>query len=776
MMTNAAKKKVNKTSKKINANAEQHANACILCSRNCGISITTENKTLVKIKGDPKHPMTKGYICQKAARLEHYQNHADRLTHPLKRQADGTFEKISWDQATTEIAQKMTEIRDQYGSDAYAMVGGGGQGNHLGGAYGQQLRHAMGGSRYVYSALAQEKTMDFWVNGRLFGDQRVHATEDVEHADYVLFIGCNPYQSHGIPNARDTLKEIKKNPNKTMVVIDPKRTETAKMADIHLQVKPGTDAYLMSVMLATIVDEGLHDKAFIDKHCTGFEALESELNQVPIEAFAQKADIPLQLIQQVARDFAKADKACVRVDLGLQHSLHSTLTTYLEKMLYLVTGNFAKSGGNNLHTSFLPILGNTDERKKKLKLTAHHKMMPISGMYPPNILPDEIEHEGEDRLRAIVVESSNPVMTFADSQAYERAFKKLDLLVVVDVAMSETARLAHYVLPAASQFEKWEATGFNAEFPENFFHLRQPLFKPLEESLPEPEIYSRILTKMGAIPESFPILSVIAKHELPLTHHQVFLTAFIATLKKNPEWAPFAPSILYRTLGEALPDKAATASLLLPLAIDYAKKHERAVKRAGIKGNRITLGINLFKKILENRSGLIISKHEFKDLWTFIKNDDGLIHLNIDEVLEELHQLKDHEMFANHSVDENFPFVLMAGERRSYNANQIFRNPDWRKIDKHGAMKIHPKDAEHLQLSSGDKAICTSETGQLDVVVEIDDAVRQGVVTLPHGYGMRYQDNEALGPALNMLTSGKHCDPFSKTPYHKYVPVNLKKL
>lgn len=200
--------------------------------------------------------------------------------------------------------------------------------------------------------------------------------------------------------------------------------------------------------------------------------------------------------------------------------------------------------------------------------------------------------------------------------------------------------------------------------------------------------------------------------------------------------------------------------------------HMRAMLCA--RGKDMTL---TFRDISVNANGQITCHWEpIKDLWTFIKNDDGLIHLNIDEVLEELHQLKDHEMFANHSVDENFPFVLMAGERRSYNANQIFRNPDWRKIDKHGAMKIHPKDAEHLQLSSGDKAICASETGQLDVVVEIDDAVRQGVVTLPHGYGMRYQDNEALGPALNMLTSGKHCDPFSKTPYHKYVPVNLKKL
>lgn len=750
---------------------QQHKTACILCSRNCGLEVTTQEGQLIKIKGDPQHPMTKGYICQKAARLEHYQNHEDRLTSPLKKMPDGSFKKISWDQALSEIAEKMGSIRDQFGPDAFAIVGGGGQGNHLGGAYAQQLRAAMGGSRYVYSALAQEKTMDFWVNGRLFGDQRVHCTEDIEHSDYVLFIGTNPFQAHGIPNARETLKEIKKDPNRKMVVFDPRRTETAKQADYYFQLKPGTDAYLMSAILAFIIQEDLHDKDFLNQHCSGFDKLEKELLAIPVEEYVAKADVSLDMTKEVARGFARANKACVRVDLGLQQSVHSTLTTYLEKMLYMVTGNFGKVGGNNLHSTFLPILGNTDERRRELKLTAHHKMMPISGMYPPNILPDEIEHEGEDRLRAIWVDSSNAAMSYADSQAYERAFGKLDLLVTVDVAMTETARLSHYVLPAASQFEKWEATGFNAEFPENFFHLRKPMFSALEGTLPEPEIYSRLLAKMGMIPESFPILERVAKLELDISAHQGYFAALIATFKLNKKWAPFAPSILYRTLGRALPEQAATAALLLPLAMDYAKKHEAAVRRAGIKGNRLTLGVNLFRQILNAHSGTVISKHTFDEMWKFIRNKDGLIHLEIKEVFEELRGLKNELNLA-----EGYPFVLMAGERRAYNSNQIFRNPAWRKVDKDGALRIHPDDAASLGLGKGDKALCKTASGELEVTVEIDDAVRRGMVTLPHGYGMRYQDGERNGPAINFLTESSHCDPFTKTPYHKYVPAHLEKV
>ena len=294
--------------------------ACILCSRNCGLKVEIENGKFTKIKGDDNHPISKGYICQKAARLEYYQNHDDRLRHPLQRQPDGSFKRVSWDEALDDIAQRLVAIRERHGGMAFATAGGGGQGNHLGGAYMTQLLTAMK-SRNAYSSLAQEKTGDFWVNGRLFGSQQCHVAEDVEHSDYVIFLGCNPYQSHGIPNARDLLKEIKKDPNRTMVVVDPRRTETAKMADIHLQLKPGTDAFLLLAMLGVIVQEERHNKAFIAEHCTGFEVIEPVLRAVPFADYAARADVPLALVQQVARGFASAASASIRADLGTQQTL-----------------------------------------------------------------------------------------------------------------------------------------------------------------------------------------------------------------------------------------------------------------------------------------------------------------------------------------------------------------------------------------------------------------------------------------------------------------------
>ncbi len=755
-------------------NIRTEKTACILCSRNCGLQVEVNETELVRIKGDTEHPQTKGYICQKAARLNHYQNHQDRLSQPLQRQADGSFKTVGWDEALQDIADRLLNLRNTHGGDAFAFVGGGGQGNHLGGAYSRQLLAAMK-SRYVYNALAQEKTGDFWVNGRLFGSQSCHTTEDVEHADYVLFIGTNPYQAHGIPNARDTLRDLKKDPNRTMVVVDPRRSETAQMADIHLQLKPGSDAFLLAAMLAIIVTENLHDHAFLKNQCTGFEDLRKVLVTIPIERFVEQTDLTLQQVQEVARGFANAATACVRIDLGLQQTLNSTLNSYLEKLLFLVTGNFGKKGGNNLHTMFLPILGNTDERReipgKKLKRTAHHGMQPIAGLYPPNILPDEIEHKGDNRIRAVFVDSANPLLTFADSKAYARAFSKLELLVVVDTALTETARLAHYILPASSQFEKWEATGFNLEFPDNGFHLRHPLFKPFAESLGEPEIYTRILEKMNVLPTIFPKLRALAAIEPEKTGHLGYMAALGLALARKPKWVPFAASIMYRSLGPSLAGNAAATAPLLALSIAYAQTHYRAVKAAGYEGNRLTLGSALFRKILESRSGMMLSKHRFDEMKSLIKYSDKKVHLNVPEMLQALKQL---EPVNQHNPLR--PFVLLAGERRTYNANQIYRNPAWRKVDQDGAMRMHPKDAERLNLMAADKAVCTSDNGEITVTIELDENLRQGMVTLPHGYGMRYANSQPIGPEINQLTSGSHTDPWAKTPLHKYVPVAIKKL
>jgi len=751
--------------------------ACILCSRNCGLSVQVKDGHLTKIRGDKLHPISAGYLCQKASRLDHYQNHAERLNHPLRRTTDGSFEAVSWDTAISEITTKLLDLRKEHGNTCMAFYGGGGQGNHVGAMYASAFRNVMGINNY-YSALAQEKTGDFWVNGQLFGRQYCHITEDIDHSDCVIFIGTNPWQAHGIRNARIALKQLAKDPARMMIVVDPRRTRTASMADIHLQLRPGTDALLLSAMLSIIVRENLHDTQFLQQHTNGFPELHEALMEVPVEDYIERTGLKSETVHRVVHCLAKANSAAIRVDLGIQQSLNSTLNSYLEKLMFLVTGNFGKKGGNNLHSFLIPLIGHSQARGKQRPLprTAVTGMAEIAGMFPPNVLPDEINTDHPARTRALFVDSANPAVSASDTQACRRAFDNLELLVVVDVAMTETARHAHYILPAASQFEKWEATFFTLDFPVNGFHLRKPLFTPLAGTLPESEIYRRLALAADAIPKTYPLLNVAARLHRRWPGLNIYRNVLGMTLIMRPSLRRAIPFILYDSLGPTLQDGAAAAAPFWGACQLYVKKHAAAVKRSELKGRGAQLAEQLFNRILTDHNGTLLSIHKYKDCFSFIRHTDGKIHLNPPEMLQALRELITQRL----EQDKDYPLILCAGERRSENANTIFRNPQWRKTDPLGTLRINPQDALTFGYADAEQVICESQWGSIKVYIQVCDTMRRGSVSLPHGYGLQFPNNKneqkTHGPLINLLTNLKHCDPVSATPFHKYVPVRLKKI
>ena len=752
--------------------------ACVLCSLNCGLEVRQEGGHLTRIRGDRRHPLSRGYLCQKAARLDHYQNGADRLSSPLRRRADGTFEEVSWEVAIGGVASRIRAIRDAHGGRALAYYGGGGQGNHLGGLYGRGLVSAMR-TRYHYSPLAQEKTGDFWVNGRLFGKQTCHVAEAVEEAELVVLIGTNPWQAHGVRNARETLRKLAQDPARKLVVIDPRRSEAAAMADLHVRVRPGADAFLLAAILSLLVRDGRVDRAFLGARTTGFDAVREALLEVPVDEYAGRAGVPVEQATQVARWLAEARSAAVRVDLGLQQSLHSTLNSYLEKLLFLLPGQFGREGCNALHTFFLPLVGHSDgdDAGGRSWKTAATGFREIGKLFPPNVLPAEILDDGPGRLRGLVVDSANPAVTAADTRAYREALGKLELLVVVDVAMTETARHAHWVLPASSQLEKWETTFFQLEFPTQAIQLRRPVFPPRAGTLPEPEIYRRLLVALGELPEAgFPILRAVARADRLFPRLRLFPAALAATLRLRPRLRPYAAFVLADTLGRALGhDGRAWAAPLWGAAHLYARRHGPAVRRTGFSGEGADLGEALFDRILASPEGTFLSTHTHEEMWSLLKYPDGKVHLDVPDMLEELRRLRDDEEPPG---AEDYPLVLVAGERRSFNANQVIRDPAWRRDDPDGALRIHPDDAARHGLADGAHALCESSRGAIEVRVELSDSLRPGLVTLPHGYGMEYPDaaggRRRVGPLLNLLTEAAHRDPLTATPFHKFVRVRLR--
>lgn len=732
--------------------------ACILCECNCGIVVQTEGRTLAKIRGDKEHPASQGYTCNKALRLDHYQNNPNRLTSPMRRRADGSYEEIDWDTAIAEVAAGFAHIRDSYGGDKVFYYGGGGQGNHLGGAYSGAFLKAIG-ARYRSNALAQEKTGEAWVDAHLYGG---HTRGEFEHAEVSVFVGKNPWMSQSFPRARTVLNEIAKDPRRSMIVIDPVLTDTAKMADFHLRVRPGTDAWCLAAMAGVLVQENLCNEEFLTQHVSGVDDVRQVLRDIPVDDYAGRSGVDPELLRAATRRIASAESVAVFEDLGIQQAPNSTLCSYLNKLLWILTGSFAKRGGQHLHSGFGPLMRHGTEVGRTPVTGAPL----ISGLVPSNVVPQEILSDHPDRFRAMIVESSNPAHSLADSAACREAFESLDLLVVIDVAMTETARLAHYVLPAASQFEKPEATFFNLEFPHNTFHLRHPLLEPLPGTLPEPEIWARLVRALGVVDEA----DLQPLRDAANQGRDAYTVAFMQAVSANPTLGKVLPYVLYETLGPTLPDGLAGAAALWGLAQNAALAYPDAVHRAGHRD-----GNALFDAILANRSGVTFTLHEYADDFDLIRHADHKIHLDMPELLDEIRRLPGAP--PQYTTPE-FPIVLSAGERRAFTANDIFRDPLWRKRDVEGALRVSVEDAQELGLAEGGRARITTAAGSAVASVEISEAMLPGHASLPNGYGLDFTDDQGAqrvpGVAPNSLTSTEWRDEYAGTPWHKHVPARIE--
>ena len=763
------------------AAAEWKKTACIICSLNCGLEVLTEGGRIVKTRGDKDHPTSQGYVCEKSQRMDFYQNGADRISSPKRRRADGRYEDIDWDTAIREIAEKLTAVKIRHGGASILYYGGGSQGNHLGGTYADSTIKALG-VVYRSNALAQEKTGEAWVQGKMLG-AGVHG--DFEHAEVSVFLGKNPFQSHGFARTRVILREIQKDPNRSIIVIDPRRSETAEMADFHLAVRPGTDAWCLAALAAILVQDGLVAKQWLAEHTTGYASVAEALQRISVADCAKTCGVDVVLLRQVAERIARAKSVSMIEDLGVQMNLHSTLNSYLNRLVWLLTGHYARPGTNNAFVPLLNLSSSTREAAAKSGADSSTRGKPrlgayspvtgakvIMGLIPCNVIPEEILTDHPDRFRAMLIESSNPVHSLADSQRMRQAVRALDVSIVIDVAMTETARQADYVLPASSQFEKAEATFFNLEFPRNGFHLRQPLFPPRPGTLTEAEIHARLIEALGELDNRhYRFLRRAARWGLT-----AFGLAFAWKVARDKKVARYAPVVLYRTLGETLPKDIAPAASLWGLSQIFVRKNRVAAARAGFTGNALAAGNKLFDAILSKPSGVIYSISEYADSWRAVRLPDHKINLHIDEMLTELALLDT----KRPQPDGDYPFVLSAGERRSETSNTSIRDSSWYRRDTFSTLRMHPADAEKIGCKEGGWVRMTSRRGSAEALVELGEDLQPGHVSLPNGHGLDYTEVDGMtvrkGVSLNELTDTASRDPFAGTPWHKHVPVRIERL
>jgi len=742
--------------------AEWKKTFCALCYHNCGLEVETDKNRIVQVRPDKAHPRTEGYMCRKGARIAHYQNHKERLTYPLKREGD-RFVQIGWDQAIAEIADRLQGILGEHGPRSLAFMGGGGQGSHMETGFGRTLLTSLG-SQYHYSPLAQELTGLFWVNGRAYGRQHLHLVPDLDRAKNFLVIGWNGYVSNaGVNRARSRINEFAKDPEKRLIVVDPMRSETAQRADIHLQIRIGTAALFLKAMIAIILQEGWEDKTYVEDHTLGFEDISPWFEAFDVAAALLVCGVSVGDVRDVARIYA-TEPTAMRTDLGLLMDRQSTLNSYLEMLLMAVCGRIGTPGGNVFPGYLMPMGPHSDERDPKTWRTVETGIPAIMGYFPPNVVPEEILSEKEERLRAMIVSGSNPLRSYADTTAYEQAFRELELLVTIEVAMSETARASHYVLPARSAFEKWDATFFSLTFPEVYFQLRHPSCEALGEPLEEGEIYLRLARALEILPEIPASL-----HRAAQGDRKTFALELLKLTGQDRQAARMLPFVVADTIGQSM--GSAHLAAVWGLMLMYPPHAVDAVTRAGYDLSPF-LGDDLFQALMDHPEGILIGRmdpdHNLEELRTPGKH----VHLFIEELAEWMAEVEpDPEKTG--LEHPSFPFVLVAGRHFPHNANSIMRDPAWNDHQTVCTLLMNPKDAAGMGLQDGQEAWVTTEASRVRIPVEVSDIPATGTVIVPHGFGMDY-DGKTIGVNVNRLTRNHHRDRIAATPLHRYVQCRVE--
>ncbi|MCG8563682.1 MAG: molybdopterin-dependent oxidoreductase, partial [Desulfobacterales bacterium] len=323
--------------------AEWKKTGCVLCAQNCGLEIQVKDNEMIGVRPDRDNPRSRGYVCRKGMNILTHQYPADRVTQPLKR-VGSEFIPISWDQALDEIAEKLKDLLDSHGPRCLAYVGASAQGGHFEGAFGVGLLRSLG-SQYLYSSAGQEFSGSWWVHGRTLGKQYHLPIPHEDETPMLVGWGWNGMESHQMPRAPLVLKAISKDPQRTLVVVDPRKSETAALADIHLALRPGTDALLLKAMISLILEEGWENRSYMERHVADWEAVRPWFAGFDVGAAVETCGLALAEVRELCR-LMTTRRWCVHPDLGLYMGRRSVLASYLLHILGAVCGIFGVRGGN----------------------------------------------------------------------------------------------------------------------------------------------------------------------------------------------------------------------------------------------------------------------------------------------------------------------------------------------------------------------------------------------------------------------------------------------
>jgi anaerobic selenocysteine-containing dehydrogenase len=692
----------------------------MLCEALCGLAVEHDGERVVRIRGDEQDPFSRGHLCPKGVALAELQNDPDRVRHPL-RKVGGRFEEIGWDEALELAGSRLAAIQARHGRDAVATYFGNPAAHSYSAILFYQVLMDALGTRNRYSANSVDTLPRFLTSYLLYGNQVQVPVPDLDRTDYFLVLGANPIVSNGsamtAPDVAARLRRLRARGGR-LVVIDPRRTETAAVADEHHFIRPGSDALLLAALLHVLLRDGLAKPRPPGVRLDGWERVPDLVAPFAPERVAGPTGIPAGVIERLARELAAAPTAVCYGRMGTSVQEFGTLATWLTDLVNLATGNLDRPGGWMFTTPAvdlpgvarrLGLAGSFDRWRSRV--SGHPE---FTGEFPAAALAEEIETPGPGQVRALVVMAGNPVLSLPNGRRLDRAFAALDFQVSIDVYVNETSRHADLILPTT-------------------FGLEHDQYSILNQALAVRNVAHwspALLAKPPGLRHDWEVL-------LALAERVGRARGGVEALKGRLRGA------LGRGVG---------ASRVLDLLLRLGPHRLSLAKLA-----RAPHGVDLGP--LEPRLARLMGRRAIRVAHPVLVADLARLERRLASPAPALVLVSRRTLRSNNSWNHNAPRLVSGRERC--------------------VLEMHPRDAAARGVAAGQRVSLKSRVGEIVVPVALTDDVMPGVVSLPHGWG---HDREGVrlsvasarpGASVNDVTDDAFVDALSRASSLSGVPVEV---
>jgi anaerobic selenocysteine-containing dehydrogenase len=737
---------------------------CPLCEAGCGLEIGLAGggdgaERVTRIRGDRDDVFSRGFICPKGSTLKQLHDDPDWLRRPLVKR-DGRFVEVSWDEAFAEVARRLPAVVDEHGRDAVAVYIGNPNAHSLSGLlYLRPLIRALGTTN-VYSASTVDQRPKEVSSGLMFGGALTVPVPDIDRTDFLLMLGANPYASNGsLATAPDWPGRIEALIERggTLVVVDPRRTRTAEAASQHIAIRPGADPFLLMALVNVLAADGLVDTGPAGEHIAGVDAVLTLAEPFAPETVEAVTGVDAATIRRLAHDLAAAPTACVYGRIGTTTALYGTLTSWLVDVLNALTGNLDRRGGAMFARAAAGAANTRGTPRYGRGVTLHRRHSRVRGLgetlgeLPVACLAEEIDTPGDGQVRALVTVAGNPVLSTPNAGRLDAALVNLDLYVAVDPYINETTRHADVILPPPTPLQKGHYDLALLQLALRNVANYSPPVLPLDDGqLDEWHVLAKlalIAQGMGADADPGVVDDLVV---------QALVGAAVAD-----ETGPVAgrdPAEIVALLGERTgPER------LIDLMLRTGPYGE------GFGANPGGLSLDV---LLANPHGVDLGPLEPR-LPDVLRTPSGMVELAPEPIVADVARLRE-------ALDAPTGGMTLVGRRDLRSNNSWMHNVEVLVKGKpRCTLHVHPDDAARLGLADGAPAEVASRTGKVTVPVEVTDAIRPGVVSIPHGWGHDL-DGVELGVARrhagvnsNLLADDELIDPLSGNAVLNGIPVEV---